>query len=67
MFCGLPAEGASEEPGDEGADGSDEEPAVGRQCHADPQEMIVPVDALSFKGSIPLQTYGLRHSKAQVK
>lgn len=35
----FPAEGASEEPGDEGADGSDEEPAVGRQRHADAQEV----------------------------
>lgn len=34
------AESAAEEPGDEGADGPNEEPAVGRQCHADPQEMM---------------------------
>lgn len=38
--CCLP-EGASEEPGDEGADGSDEEPAVGRQRHVDAEEMTV--------------------------
>lgn len=36
----LCAESAAEEPGDEGADGPDEEPAVGRQRHADPQEMM---------------------------
>lgn len=36
----LCAESAPEEPGDEGADGPDEEPAVGRECHADPQEMM---------------------------
>lgn len=35
----LCAESAPEEPGDEGADGPDEEPAVGRERHADPQEM----------------------------
>lgn len=46
MPCGLSAEGPSEEPGDEGSDGSDEEPAVGCQCHADAQEMIVPVDPI---------------------
>lgn len=26
---------APEEPGDEGSDGPDEEPSVGRQCYAD--------------------------------
>ncbi len=41
MSCGSPAEGTSEEPGDEGSDGPDEEPAVGRQRHADTQQMIV--------------------------
>lgn len=40
LSCSLP-EGASEEPGDEGADGSDEEPAVGRQRHVDAEEMTV--------------------------
>lgn len=35
------AESTSEEPGDEDSDGSDEEPAVGRQRHADAQEMIL--------------------------
>lgn len=40
LSCWL-AEGASEEPGDEGADGSDEEPAVGRQRHVDAEEMTV--------------------------
>lgn len=40
LSCGSFAEGPSEEPGDEGSDGSDEEPAVGRQRHADAQEMI---------------------------
>lgn len=40
LSCWLP-EGASEEPGDEGADGSDEEPAVGRQRHVDAEEMTV--------------------------
>ena len=49
VFSRPPAEGASEEPGDEGSDGSDEEPAVGRQRHADSQEMIVPPDPLLFK------------------
>ena len=46
MPHGLSAEGPSEEPGDEGSDGSDEEPAVGCQRHADTQEMIVPVDPI---------------------
>ena len=40
LSCAPPAEGTSKEPGDEGSDGSDEEPAVGRQCHADTQEMM---------------------------
>lgn len=35
----LRAESAPEEPGDEGADGPDEEPAVGRERHADPAEV----------------------------
>lgn len=48
MSCGSPAEGTSEEPGDEGSDGSDEEPALGCQRHADAQEMIVPLEPLSF-------------------
>lgn len=39
-------EGASEEPGDEGSDGSDEEPAVGRQRHADAQEVTAPPETL---------------------
>lgn len=40
LSCWL-SEGASEEPGDEGADGSDEEPAVGHQRHVDAEEMTV--------------------------
>lgn len=40
VSCWL-AEGASEEPGDEGADGSDEEPSVGRQRYVDTEEMTL--------------------------
>lgn len=40
LSCGPSAEGSSKEPGDEGSNGSDEEPAVGRQCHADAQEFF---------------------------
>lgn len=40
LSCWL-AESTSEEPGDEGADGSDEEPRVGRQRYADTEEMTV--------------------------
>uniref|UniRef100_A0A3B3BJM3 Mediator of RNA polymerase II transcription subunit 30 n=1 Tax=Oryzias melastigma TaxID=30732 RepID=A0A3B3BJM3_ORYME len=36
---GGPGESAAEEPGDEGTDGPDEKPAVGRQRHADAQEV----------------------------
>lgn len=36
------AESTSKEPRDEGSYGSDEEPAVGRQCHVDTEEMINP-------------------------
>lgn len=43
-----PAEGTPEEPRDEGSDGSDEEPAVGRQRHAHPQEVIASADPLLF-------------------
>lgn len=39
--CGSPAEGATEEPGDEGPDGSDEEPVVGCQRHAHTQEIML--------------------------
>lgn len=42
-LSGSPAEGTTEEPGDEGSDGSDEEPAVGCQRHADAQEIMVPL------------------------
>lgn len=38
---GSPAEGTTEEPGDEGSDGSDEEPVVGCQRHADTQEIML--------------------------
>lgn len=38
---GSPAEGPTEEPGDEGPDGSDEEPVVGCQRHADTQEIML--------------------------
>jgi len=41
----LMAESASEEPGAEGSDGPDEEPAVGRQRHADTQEVRSSEDA----------------------
>lgn len=47
LSLGFPLpEGASEEPGDEGSDGSDEEPAVGRQRHADAQEVTAPPETL---------------------
>lgn len=47
-LSGSPAEGSTEEPGDEGSDGSDEEPAVGCQRHADAQEIMVPLDPPFF-------------------
>lgn len=46
-LSGSPAEGTPEEPGDEGTDGSDEEPAVGCQRHADAQEVKVQLNPLS--------------------
>lgn len=39
-LASLCAESAPEEPGDEGADGPDAEPAVGRERHADPAEVM---------------------------
>lgn len=42
-LSGSPAEGTTEEPRDEGSDGSDEEPAVGCQRHAYAQEIMVPL------------------------
>lgn len=69
----LCAESAAEEPGDEGADGPDEEPAVGRQRHADPQEMMtcftiprlreLPVYVLNV-GPRPLGVPAVRHQEA---
>lgn len=47
ISCWL-AEGASEEPGDEGADGSDEEPSVGRQRYVDTEEMTLYLIFWSF-------------------
>lgn len=47
VSCWL-AEGASEEPGDEGADGSDEEPSVGRQRYVDTEEMTLYFSYWSF-------------------
>lgn len=69
----LCAESAAEEPWDEGADGPDEEPAVGRQRHADAQEMMtcfaipklreLPVYVLNV-GPRPPGVPGLRHQKS---
>lgn len=44
-------ESEAEESGDEGADGPDEEPAVGHQCHADNAQMTRKHFHFSFRGA----------------